>query len=125
MISLKMLKALPAGLAQTFRAQLERLDGRDLAMALEIVQIVMYARRELELAEVVEALAVRAAVQDLSQLQLHRLRDPADIFEICGCLIKQSPSHGRISLAHFSVHEFFSAATLEAGRPNEYALPEL
>jgi len=82
MISLKMLKALPAGLAQTSRAQLERLDGRDLAMALEIVQIVMYARRELELAEVVEALAVRAAVQDLSQLQLHRLRDPADIFEI-------------------------------------------
>jgi ankyrin repeat protein len=124
MISLKMLQALPTGLAQTFRAQLERLDGRDLAMALEIVQIVMYARRELELAEVVEALAVRATVRDLSLLQLHRLRDPADIFEICGCLIKQSPSHGRISLAHFSVHEFFSAATLEAGRRNEYALPK-
>ncbi|KAK1831808.1 ankyrin repeat-containing domain protein [Podospora conica] len=122
MISLKMLQALPAGLAQTFRAQLERLDEGDLAMALQIVQIVMYARRELDLAELVEALAVTPAAQDLNQLKMHKLRDPADIFEICGCLIKQSPSHGRISLAHFSVYEFFAAATLEAGRPNEYAL---
>lgn len=124
--SLKMLKALPTGLAQTFRAQLMRLNEEDLEIALEVVRIIMYAHRELELAEVVDALAARPGVQDLNQLQEHKLRDPRDVFEICGCLIKQSPSNGRLSLAHYSVHEFFCASELEyqTGRPNEYILPK-
>ncbi len=94
-------------------------------MAVEVVRIIMYAHRELDLAEIAEALAVSTGVRNLSELERRKLRDPADVFEVCGRLIKQSPSSGRISLAHYSVYEFFSSPTMEAKGRNQYLIPKL
>ncbi|KAI9155641.1 Ankyrin-1 [Paramyrothecium foliicola] len=118
------LKALPSGLSETFEAQLRKLNEDDLAIALKAIRLVMYAHRDLDLNELVEALAIDDSIRNLRQLQRNTLRNPMDIFEICGCLVKQLPSTGKVSLAHYSIYEFFSTPFLESRRRNEYFLPK-
>ena len=121
-VSVDMLQALPPGLAQTFEAQLERLSEEDLDLALHTLRFIMYSYRELDLPELIEGLAINSDVRTLDQLRKHTLRNPTDLFEICGCLIKQSTSTGLLSLGHYSVYEFLSSPVLEKGRSNRFFL---
>jgi hypothetical protein len=85
----------------------------------------MFSQRPMDLAEVVEAVAVTAQIRSLNQLQKNRLRRPADVFQLCGSLVHQSQFTRKISLAHFSVQEFLSRPYLEKGRQNQFFLQEM
>jgi ankyrin repeat protein len=85
----------------------------------------MFSQRLLDLSEVVEAAAVTPKIQNLQQLRKKTLRRPADVFQLCGSLVRQSRSTGKISLAHYSVQEFLSRPFLEKGRQNQFFLQEM
>lgn len=117
-----MIKALPPGLSETFAAQLTKLEDDDLTLALDTLRIVMYSKRQLDLTELVEVLAIKGDVKNHDQLRRNLLRRPADVFEICGCLITQSRSTGKIAIAHYSVYEFLSSPQLGSGMENRFFL---
>jgi len=119
------LTALPRGLESTFEGVLLRLEEEDQLLALEILRVIMFSQRPLDLSEVVEAAAVTPKIRSLQQLRKKTLRRPNDVFQLCGSLVTQSRSTGKISLAHYSVQEFLSRPFLEKGRPNQFFLQEV
>ncbi|KAN0094142.1 ankyrin [Hyaloscypha variabilis] len=121
-ITTDVLTALPQGLESTFEGVLSKLEGEDQHLALEILRVIMFSQRLLDLSEVVEAVAVTPKIQNLQQLRKKTLRRPADVFQLCGSLVCQSRSTGKISLAHYSVQEFLSRPLLEKGRQNQFFL---
>lgn len=124
-ITTDVLTALPRGLESTFEGVLLRLEEEDQRLALEILRVIMFSQRPLDLSEVVEAAAVSPKIQSLQQLRTKTLRRPADVFQLCGSLVSQSRSTGKISLAHYSVQEFLSRPFLEKGRQNQFFLQEV
>ena len=82
----------------------------------------MFSQRPLDVSEVIEAAAVTPKIRSLKQLRRFTLRRTADLFQLCGSLIRQSHSTGKISLAHYSVQEFLSRPSLEKGRRNRFFL---
>lgn len=123
-ITTDVLIALPRGLESTFEGILLRLEEEDQRLALEILRVIMFSQRPLDLSEVVEAAAVTPKIRSLQQLRKKTLRRPADVFQLCGSLVYQSRSTGKISLAHYSVQEFLSRPFLEKGRQNQFFLQE-
>jgi ankyrin repeat protein len=124
-ITTDVLTALPRGLESTFEGVFLRLEEEDQRLALEILRVVTFSQRPLDLAEVVEAAAMTPKIRSLQQLWQNTLRRPADVFQLCGSLIRQSRSTGKISLAHYSVKEFLSRPFLEKGRQNQFFLQEM
>ena len=119
------LTALPRGLESTFEGILLRLEEEDQVLALDILRVIMFSHRPLDLSEVVEAAAMTPEIRNLKQLRKTALRRPTDVFQLCGSLIRQSRATGKIYLAHYSVQEFLSRPLLEKGRHNPFFLQEM
>lgn len=84
----------------------------------------MFSERALDLGELVEATAITTDTQSLTQLRSNMLRRQNDVFQLCGSLIRQSPTTGKVSLSHYSVKEFLSLSAFGKGRPNPFYLEE-
>lgn len=121
-ITKDVLTTLPQGLENTFEGILSRLEEEDQSLALDILRVISFSERTLDVAEVVEAVAVTDNIWNLQQLRNRALRRPNDVFQLCGSLIRKSPTTGKISLSHFSVKEFLSRPVLGRGRRNLFYL---
>jgi ankyrin repeat protein len=101
------------------------LEEEDQSLALDILRVISFSERTLDVAEVVEAVAVTPKTRNLRQLQHNTLRRPNDVFELCGSLIQKSQTTGKVSLSHYSVKEFLSRPILDKGRRNPFFLQEM
>jgi len=120
-----MITGLPRGLGELFRDILDRLKDADRKMAKAILSVIVFSPRPLDLQEIVEAIAISPQTKSQKDLQTNMLRRPSDVFVLCGSLIHQSQSTGKISLLHLSVKEFLLSPTCDDGRPNEFCLEEV
>jgi hypothetical protein len=101
------------------------LEEEDQSLALDILRVISFSERTLDVTEVVEAVAVTPKTRNLRQLQHNTLRRPNDVFELCGSLIQKSQTTGKVSLSHYSVKEFLSRPILDKGRRNPFFLQEM
>jgi ankyrin repeat protein len=85
----------------------------------------MFSERALELAELIEAVAITPKTRNLKQLRSNAIRRPNDVFQLCGSLIRQSQATGKISLSHYFVKEFLSLPFIGKGRPDPFHLQEV
>lgn len=107
------------------RGILLKLEEQDQSLALDILRVILFSERELDIAEVVEAVAVTPTTRNLQKLRNNALRRPNDVFQLCGSLIRKSQTTGKISLSHYSVKEFLSHPFLGKGRRNPFFLQEI
>ncbi|KAF2682172.1 ankyrin [Lentithecium fluviatile CBS 122367] len=123
-ITADVLTALPRGLENTFAEILLKLEDEDQSLALNILRVIMFSERALDITELIEAVAMtpNARIRNLRQLRNNSLRRPNDVFQLCGSLIRQSHTTGKISLSHYSVKEFLSLPVLGKSRPNPFYL---
>ena len=119
-VDIAMLKVLPRGLDKTYNAILSRLEDEDQKIAGRILQLIMFSCKPLDLSELVDGIAIEPGIHSLRSLQKNRLRRPTDVFEICGSLIRQSPTTEKLELAHYSVYEFLLAPNLQSGEKNKF-----
>jgi ankyrin repeat protein len=117
-ISKETLERLPKGLSQTYCAWIGKLEREDQLLAREILRFIMFSYRPLDLKELVEAVAVQPGMTRFKALEKYKLRQPDDIFEICGGLVRYSRATGHIVLAHHSVYEFLTSPILKDGQRN-------
>ena len=82
----------------------------------------MFSGAPLDPSELVEGIAVTFDTKSLKEVGRDKLQQWRDVFEICGSLIRESQSTGKIELAHFSVYEFLKSSKLEGNRVNDFNL---
>jgi len=114
------LGCLPPGLPATYKAMLDRIGHvpRDLKYAKTAFMWLIHCPQPLRLTE----LAVAAVIDSECDFdEGMRLTTSDDILEICGSFVKIERK-SVIRLAHFSVQEFFTSATLPDGSRNDYFL---
>ena len=96
------LSSLPPTLDQTYERLLSKLDAtEERLLARSILELLAFAFRPLDLAEIWEALQITPGLPRLDESK--RLPDPNDIFDICGSLLAFDSMTGRVALAHHSV----------------------
>lgn len=118
MITPALLQALPRNLERTFEQTFLHLTEEDRILAKRILQFVMLSGTPLDLDEVVEGIAITSDTPSLAHVQRNKVINPKEIFEICGSLIRESQSTGKIELAHYSVYRFLKSPLLEGDRVN-------
>lgn len=121
-INKDILRTLPKGLGQTFETILLKLEEEDKHLAKKIFRLIVCSRHPLGLDELVEAVAIEPHTRNFKTLKRNKLLRASDIFDICGSLIRRSRVTGKITLCHYSVHEFLETPTLESGQRNEFFL---
>lgn len=84
----------------------------------------MFSSAPLDLAELVEGIAVTSSTRCLEDVKCKKLDKQKDVFELCGSLIRESLSTGKIELAHYSVYLFLKSPRLEGNRRNDLYLDE-
>ncbi|KAH7148231.1 ankyrin repeat-containing domain protein [Dactylonectria macrodidyma] len=117
-ITPSLLKALPRNLERTFEQTFSKLQEEDRILAKRILQFIMLASTPLDLSELVEGIAVTPDATSLDDVRRNKLGNYRDVFEICGSLIRESQSTGKIELAHYSVYQFLKSPVLEGSRQN-------
>jgi ankyrin repeat protein len=125
----KILKSLPRGLDATYERMLSNIDEMYYAEVHGVLQWLAYAHKRLSL----EAIAEVAAI-DLDQRPRfspsYRLRDPSDLFRMCGSLLT-TITEGRgehvqsyVTLGHLSVKEFLTSTRILVSRVKSFAFHE-
>ncbi|KAK7431918.1 hypothetical protein QQZ08_001537 [Neonectria magnoliae] len=122
-ITPSLLQALPRNLERTFEQTFLKLDAYDRVLAKRILQFVMLSSTPLDLSELVEGIAVSSRTASLDDVRRNKLANQNDVFEICGSLIRESQSTGKIELAHYSVY-LFLRSLVEGNRENVLYLHE-
>ncbi|KAH6974465.1 hypothetical protein BKA56DRAFT_591345 [Ilyonectria sp. MPI-CAGE-AT-0026] len=118
------LKALPRNLERTFEQTFLKLPEEDRVIAKRILQFVMMSNNPLDLAELIDGIAITADTRCLADVKQNTLARETDVFDLCGSLVRQSQATGKIELAHYSVYTFLKSAYLEGNRPNEIHIVE-
>jgi ankyrin repeat protein len=118
-------KALPGTLERTFEQTFTKLNAGNQALAKRILRFVMFSNRPLDLAELVEGIAINRNTRTLRDMQREKVRNENYVLEICGSLVRKSESTGRVELSHYSVYEFLNSPRLEDGRENGFYLNRL
>lgn len=118
------LKALPRNLERTFEQTFLKLPEEDRVIAKRILQFVMMSNNPLDLAELIDGIAITADTRSLADVKHNTLAREADVFDLCGSLVRQSQATGKIELAHYSVYTFLKSAYLEGNRTNEIHIQE-
>ena len=119
----KSFTTLPRNLGAAYASILSRVDEEDRLMQRRILRLLLFAKRPLDLCEVVEGIAVDPDMHLQKELNQSLLIDESDIFDICGSLLRRSEFTGKIGLSHHSVREFLSSPTLRTGARNEFYIP--
>jgi ankyrin repeat protein len=110
-------------LEKTFEQTFQRLeDEEERRLARRILQFVKFCNKPLDLAELVEGIAITAETKTLGDVAMNSLREKSYVFDICGSLIKESQLTGKIELAHYSVYQFLQSRQLEGNRENDLYL---
>ncbi|KAK7425214.1 hypothetical protein QQX98_000129 [Neonectria punicea] len=123
-ITPKLLQSLPRNLERTFEQTFLKLDSEDRVLAKRILQFVMLSSTPLDLSELVEGIAISSKTASLDDVRRNKLVNQNDVFEICGSLIRESQSTGKIELAHYSVYLFLKSLQVEGNRENVLYLHE-
>ncbi|KAF4986552.1 hypothetical protein FGRMN_10780 [Fusarium graminum] len=117
-ITPNLVKALPGTLERTFEQTFLKLDEQERRLAKRILQFIMFSNTALDLSELVEGIAVTSETKTLDDVKFNSLREKKYVFELCGSLIRESQTTGKIELAHYSVYSFLKSPFLEGNRPN-------
>ncbi|KAF5664496.1 ankyrin protein [Fusarium heterosporum] len=117
-ITPSLVKALPGTLEKTFEQTFLKLDEEERRLAKRILQFVMFSNAPLDLSELVEGIAITSETRTLDDVKFNSLREKKYVFELCGSLIRESRTTGKIELAHYSVYSFLKSPLLEGNRPN-------
>jgi ankyrin repeat protein len=110
------LKNLPVGLDETYSRILMRVDAKSREKATTILQLLVWTEQELELCEVVDALAIRKNKHGLHYEPRSNMPIPEEIVKLLPGLIildtTKDELWGKITvvrLAHFSVKEYLTS----------------
>ena len=120
----KSLSALPRGLGETYQNILSHVDDDDKLLQRRILRLLLFARRPLDLCEVVEGIAIDTEILHQAEIEQSLLCSPEDIFEICGSLVRRSETTGKVQLAHHSVREFLMSPSMRNSVPNEFFISD-
>ena len=115
------LDSLPRGLYGTYNRILDGILPENELLAVRALRWLAHAAVPLSLCELLEAIAVEEESSSLDSLQ--KLLIPEDVFQICGSLVRRSDQTGMLSLAHTSVFEYLTGASLRCHPPVPYYMP--
>jgi len=101
----KALASLPPTLDKTYETILLRIDGEeDIELSKQILQLLAFSLRPLDLLEVCTALQITPGMPALDESRC--LTRPEDILSICGSLLRYNKRTGIVTLAHHSVKTY-------------------
>ena len=99
------LTSLPPTLDQTYERLLMRIDGEeDMRLSREILEILCFCFRPLQLKELCEFLQITPGLPMLDESK--RLTDPSDVLGICGSFLNYQEDRDVVALAHHSVKTY-------------------
>ncbi|KAI9731302.1 MAG: hypothetical protein M1834_005205 [Cirrosporium novae-zelandiae] len=99
------LRALPSDLNETYKRVLLKIKENDITLAQKALTWLIFSRRPLSLRELAEASVLETGIDTFDPES--RLEDAEDILEILGCLVSYDENSRLVTLAHYTVGEYF------------------
>jgi ankyrin repeat protein len=126
----KSLATLPQTLDQTYDRILTTISKQDRDFAMRILQWLTFSARPLSIKEIAEVVAIDVARESAFDRD-EVLEDPLEALNICSSLVTVTsnkvegrPDQQIITLAHYSVREYFVSDRIKQGSANEYSMQE-
>lgn len=105
---MRALSTVPLNMSSAYEDVMKRIEESkkgDIKLALKILSWLFYAKRPLEMNELLEALVVEDNDDDLMREYMLR---PDDVIECCKSLVVYESSSGLIRFTHYTVQEFLA-----------------
>jgi hypothetical protein len=117
----KALRELPETLEATYERILEKIIPQNRLIAKRALQI-LGSRMDVELTLTQLAEAVVVDVDQCAFAPQNRLLDPANLLEICICLIAEDEMENTVSFAHYTVAEYLVSQRISNGPAAEFKI---
>lgn len=116
------LKKLPPDLNETYERILDEILLDDRELAFRIIRWLTLSLRPMQIEALIEGISLE--LEDTALDPESFLNDPEDISDICGSLVALNLDTGTVTLAHFSVKEFFISSDLKLGAHPEFFIDQ-
>lgn len=117
------LKDLPMDLSRTYDRIMQKARGKAKSYQSRILQLIISARRPLQIEEMREALSVDLGCTDYSATKL--LNDVFSTLRTCGCLVHVDEEDGTVRFVHPSVQDFVLRSSVHTAAVRAAADSEL